>query len=370
MSDKIWAENTKILSQLEACIGQVLSFYLAKGKPVADRTATALRGLLNACHIHAVAFSEMAPGQLSYCSSDNGASCPEIGRRRGKVSTVLALVVDPEQRDLIPDHIFRDVAQALHNALFPDSLTCVEVTGHEIVEAYTSGFASTSCMSGSSKQTIAMLRFYMLNPDKVSMCKFYSNLGATARALKWKTDCGNLVLDRIYPNDSPMLSLIHAYCKDNGIIMRAHNGAPRSTQDVPLDNGQFYCATMKASSYSVECMFPFLDTFAYSPQKLRYFEDIAGELYDLRYSAEPSVSAKEYEIILTNEWHRDACFMSCSGFPFIAEDKNNEPNIWDPPTATMAYTIAPERVPSPDEAITAFFGTIRNAAETSTPTAF
>jgi len=113
-----------------------------------------------------------------------------------------------------------------------------ELKGDDIVDFYikTDNTLHT-CMTGKGKSDY--VKFYALNPDKVSLITTMDN---KARALLWITDNGEKVLDKIYPNFGSGYNKIKVWAFINKIKK------PKLSHRI----------TMKYKGY-----FPYLDCFKY-----------------------------------------------------------------------------------------------------------
>jgi hypothetical protein len=117
--------------------------------------------------------------------------------------------------------------------------------GKDIVEFYKdTDYTLHTCMTGAKKSHL--IDFYAINPDKVSLItasyKRGKNVEQLARAILWKTDNGDLVLDRIYPDNGNAYNMIKSWAKANNIKN------PNKKHRITLNH---------------DCVFPYLDKFKY-----------------------------------------------------------------------------------------------------------
>lgn len=122
--------------------------------------------------------------------------------------------------------------------------------GRDIVENYRNSKAG-SCMTGSECDKVEI---YALNPDKVSLV-----LHGAARALLWKTDEGDFVLDRVYPAQCHSVEILRKWAKSKGYILRKN-------ADRVVDTGylvELSDKKIKSVTLNHRGVFPYMDTFVY-----------------------------------------------------------------------------------------------------------
>jgi len=100
------------------------------------------------------------------------------------------------------------------------------IRGEDIRQAYYNCIGGGSCMTGSDADE--KLDIYTNNPDVVAMV-VYKLDQFTARALLWRTDCGAMCLDRVYPNSGAHIPVFEKYAKQNRWFYRAHHSLPNDT---------------------------------------------------------------------------------------------------------------------------------------------
>jgi len=122
--------------------------------------------------------------------------------------------------------------------------------GKDIIEHYRNAPAG-SCMTGGECDKVEI---YALNPDKVSLA-----VHDRARVLVWKTDEGDVVLDRVYPAQCHSVEILRKWAKAKGYVLR--NNPDRVVDTgyvVELSNKKIMSVTLKHRD-----IFPYMDTFPY-----------------------------------------------------------------------------------------------------------
>lgn len=134
--------------------------------------------------------------------------------------------------------------------------------GKDIAQPYSKIYRS--CMSGNPA-----IMLYVTNPDKVAVVTFEDkDHGYLSRALLWtatKSGSGKeiMVVDRIYPNDTLILSDIKQYCKNQGWIHRTNQSLDGNNM-----NNVYGAELTESANLYVEMdfhspSFPYADTFHY-----------------------------------------------------------------------------------------------------------
>jgi hypothetical protein len=90
---------------------------------------------------------------------------------------------------------------------------------------------------------------YTENPDKVNLAVLYNEGGLiSARVLLWKTDQGDIVMDRVYASSEELKGLMEQWGKMKGYVQSINSLGYKYT--ITLDNFEF-------------AEYPYLDTFKY-----------------------------------------------------------------------------------------------------------
>lgn len=125
------------------------------------------------------------------------------------------------------------------------------VTGDEIIEYYRKRFGRHTCMS--YDHALEYLKFYAKEP-RIKLLLYKGEVNA--RALMWCLNDTTILIDRIYPNSGHHIAKFARYAKDNGYIMRKHQGCG-SPEIKNYDT--VYSITMAAPEKNKA---PYLDTFS------------------------------------------------------------------------------------------------------------
>ncbi len=150
------------------------------------------------------------------------------------------------------------------------SITPIELKGEELRKSYLIentlgeiGDFSENCMRHEYCQPF--LDIYAKNPDKVSVAVVKSEGGLiAARALLWKTDFGDVVMDRIYSADKMFTTILQNWASEKGYYYRAKNDSQPHNAKLFVYNGsnvfEKFTVTLKKHKFP---SYPFLDTFCY-----------------------------------------------------------------------------------------------------------
>ena len=195
--------------------------------------------------------------------------------------------------------------------LYDQSIYIEVVTGQAIIEAFLLDFGGHSCMTGPDNQDLIAL--YAANPNNISLVKFTN--GIKARALLWKTDQGQTVLDRIYPNDGNHVEAMRKWATDKGYVYRVRHGHP-SSYPVDLSDDNNYTVTVDRTD-----KLPYMDTFT--------FADVDDSNNQLILSNHPSARI-DGQITLqdTSGLHLEACACYNCG-ESVSEDDRHYSNLTD-----------------------------------------
>jgi len=190
------------------------------------------------------------PNKVSYVKKENDKYNDKI-----RVKTTLQRFVR-RQLDVQPLDISDAVLDrfATLTMLFLDDSLDDKVkiyTGIKIAEFYT-GTNIKSCMTGGCNSYKTSL--YEANPDKVGLAIFNNEV----RALIWRCDDGNVVLDRAYPSGHWGISFIRAWAKKKGFLIRNNADSVSDGKTNGISDGKNHIVTLKH-----EGIFPYMDTFKY-----------------------------------------------------------------------------------------------------------
>lgn len=155
--------------------------------------------------------------------------------------------------DFAIDYIVKNIlALLMPNQEFAKMIELI--VGDDIGKHYYNTRIKT-CMTGSEHNF--KLEMYIKNPEKVSLLTIN---GYDCRAFVWTTDCGDKVLDRIYPSGHCLIPTIRKWAKDNGYILReSADQYVRCYDNIKLDNGKYYKITLNPVK-----RYPFVDTFCFA----------------------------------------------------------------------------------------------------------
>ena len=172
-----------------------------------------------------------------------------------RVSTTLGRILRRRMgidSNRLSDAAMRRLQDVLNNTLWPDAADFIKVVrGKEVMAAYKAAVGAHSCMTESNADKVEL---YADNPDKVGLL-VYDDGRYQARAVVWNTDEGETVIDRIYPNNSPIRDAIITYAKEHKWVYRLTDGA---------DDRRL--STQKALHVTVQhhFKFPYMDTFIWA----------------------------------------------------------------------------------------------------------
>jgi len=137
-----------------------------------------------------------------------------------------------------------------------------EIDGGSILDAYHQAIGGHSCMTDACYM---FTKLYADNPDRVSMvtgmCKATAQ---TARALVWRCDNGDEVLDRIYPNSGWHIGVMEKWARARGLFVRPHHGPPNSNIVFKDAVKRMVTVCVKRIDPSSNYTFPYVDTFRYA----------------------------------------------------------------------------------------------------------
>lgn len=114
---------------------------------------------------------------------------------------------------------------------------------------------------------------YSQNPDRVKMIILYNDLGSISngkyrsdhiqgRALLWKTDQGDMIVDRIYTNFDKDVDLFKKFAENNGWWCKRNQNSSCSFVAQMGEQTKVPIYTITLSKSDFDC-YPYLDTFAY-----------------------------------------------------------------------------------------------------------
>ncbi len=127
-----------------------------------------------------------------------------------------------------------------------------EHAGDAVVEQYKELNKSKSDESCMTKRP-HLLKLYVQNPDKVKLIRY---LGV--RFLLWTADDGQIILDRIYPDQHKLIPKILSWARNNNILTKTNPTAYDSKKD--FTDGSTRFVTLSIDDIS---LFPYLDTFTF-----------------------------------------------------------------------------------------------------------
>jgi hypothetical protein len=124
------------------------------------------------------------------------------------------------------------------------------VNGSDIINEYRNAKAG-SCMTGCECDKV---QIYALNKDKVWLV-----LHDKARAILWKTDEGEYVLDRVYPAQCHSVEIIRKWAELKGYVLRKNPDRVIETGlKAELSDNKIHSVTLKHRN-----IFPYMDTFSF-----------------------------------------------------------------------------------------------------------
>lgn len=127
----------------------------------------------------------------------------------------------------------------------------------DVVGTYDESFGGGSCMTGRDSRKMRVLQD---NGVKVLRVQKDDN---TARALLWTCDDESVIVDRIYPNDSPLVSAIHNWAGDNDYWYRNDNSHPSGSTCFVKGGKERNDFKFTLSCDVHDGCFPYLDSFHY-----------------------------------------------------------------------------------------------------------
>jgi hypothetical protein len=159
------------------------------------------------------------------------------------------------------------------------------------------GDYATNCMRYESTQEF--LDIYVKNPDSVSAVILTNEDNKIlSRALLWKTNEGDIVMDRVYAVDPGWKRVLHNWANEQGYYYRAKDDTKPFNIDIFIHRGKEviknFTVTLKEYTFKT---YPYLDTFFYldTDGMLYNFAPQNKSYYELRNSNGLLSSLIEYE---------------------------------------------------------------------------
>lgn len=138
-----------------------------------------------------------------------------------------------------------------------DEFTFEIVTGDDLITAYREGVHSCMVSHARDPKT-PLLALYRDHPEKIALVKIYRNKQYVARALLWTTDQDMKLLDRIYPSDMGVHTLVaRQWAQDQGF----DNVTKDSAGEKESRLGRTYTVTIENATDVIQT--PYLDTMCY-----------------------------------------------------------------------------------------------------------
>ena len=327
-----------ILASFLGVIPKVVEGMKGYGESQRDRLSQDLEDLyceLANCHLY-ISTSDVV-GLFSYAKEKEN---PFDARIRAKPFRVMARCAEDNFSN-IPEQVIKNIITYILPKVYVTVLEVEVVTGVAIAEAYRTAYAWDSCLTGSNLHTQDTLEIFVMNPDKVELCKFLSqDSGDKARALLWTTDTGERVLDRLYPNDSNLMPLIEDWCVANKIIQRANNWLAEASDSIYLKDKKYYEVTLSVASHNVETTFPYLDTFAYAEwddmnQYVALIKDASYKRW-----GRATIDRILFKVTLTNQYKDRCCFLTTQGWPMCPSEYYHSNEYDNQPTADVRWEVA------------------------------
>jgi hypothetical protein len=141
---------------------------------------------------------------------------------------------------------------------------------HETYKLSLNGTLGNSCMKNKSDDYFDI---YVENPDKVKLVILYDENGSIsdgkytssriqARALLWKTDQGDMIMDRIYTNYDKDVELFKKFAEKNDWWSKKHQNSSCNFVAQRGEDSKNPIYTIKVSKFDFD-YYPYLDTFPY-----------------------------------------------------------------------------------------------------------
>jgi hypothetical protein len=214
---------------------------------------------------HNLSKSVDKPGNISF------AKCKEHKYNdKRRVTTSLGKYLNKQFSlgDKISENIIATFCGRVVNLQTAENDTYKIIRGDELGKAYLNYVGGSSCMTHGDNQD--KIQLYVENPERVSMLVYtgtkQNGERYSARTLLWKTDCGNTVVDRIYPNSGPHCDAIRYWASEKGYITRNGDALPCSGERISLSDHREYFVTLDSPKNG---RFPYCDTFHYCDSPYR-----------------------------------------------------------------------------------------------------
>jgi len=211
-------------------------------------------------HGHRLSYAPGDEKKITYATREEHVWCDEK-RTRSTLGRYLRRRLGVESERL-SDERLQQLSEFVFSVRYPVEDMIKIVSGKELISAYKRNAGGSSCMTGHDSELMTMLAE---NPDKCSILIFGDDI---ARALLWTADCGQKVLDRIYPNYGGHIEALVQWAHSKGIYTRTTQCA---TFHAFTDGGQSERAARFISNIARDLritvtrpsndMYPFLDSF-------------------------------------------------------------------------------------------------------------
>ena len=192
------------------------------------------------------------------------------GRQEARPSNVLAAIFSRriynrlESRDI---EIFTNIIKG-----FESSAPYEIVSGYDLEEVYNERSEVhsiyNSCMQNKNYfedgegNEHSLVRLYADNPDRIEMLVFRNSEGKLiGRVLKWLTDCGAIVIDRVYATEE-ITNRVNDLCYVNGWYKREFNTFDHKERFIFQGTKITKHFSVTLNNYTTPCI-PYMDTFSY-----------------------------------------------------------------------------------------------------------
>lgn len=239
-------------------------------------------------------------------------------RQSAKIGRTLRSLISSEYRNLFNEQDFEIATNILKST---NNVGVFEiVTGEDIIETYVNLpiFKSSGSLGGSCMRYTECEDFfdiYVENPDVCQLLRLvHPNGKIMGRALLWKTDCGQNIMDRIYTCKDGDIEAFKNWAEENGYHYKEHQAYDEKTSWINSKTGKSYDRIYEISLKTDWEKFPYIDTFTFGRHGVIHNDDNpikSYHTYDNGNGERDEYDIKECQ--LTNEFYRTDFIVEIQG---------------------------------------------------------